>query len=194
MSKRKDMNFFKKRKNKISASLMKEIWSYFFVVIATILISFVLVMSVGLKTSMIGISMEPNLFNGQELFVNRFVYKLSAPKQGDPVVFYPNGSKSTHYYIKRIIAVPGDTVHITDGMIYVNGIPYGTEKYDKVAQAGIAENEITLASDEYFVLGDNVNNSEDSRSANVGLVKRDNIVGKVWFHMAAQGSSMGFMQ
>ena len=71
-------------------------------------------------------------------------------------------------------------MEIKDGRLYVNGNKV-TEEYDKMAEAGIAENPLTLASGEYFVLGDNRNASEDSRSANIGPVKSKDIIGKVWF-------------
>ena len=89
----------------------------------------------------------------------------------------------------------GETVQIKDERLYINGVlAEEDEGYDKMADAGITENEITLGSDEYFVLGDNRNNSEDSRSGNIGPIKRDNIVGKAWFHMASAGDGMGFIK
>lgn len=193
MSKRKGLSFYKKKK-KLSASVIHEIWSYVFLVFATILIAFVLVYSIGMKTNVIGVSMEPQLYNGQSILVNRLGYKIFAPKAGDVVVFLPNGNKNSHFYVKRVIAVPGNKVQIKEGKLYVNSVLYEGVDYDKIADPGIAENEITLESDEFFVLGDNVNNSEDSRSGNIGAVKRKDIIGKVWFHMAAGDTSVGFMK
>ncbi len=192
MAKRKELTFYQKKK-KISAALMKEIWSYIFLITATILVSFVLVFSVGMKTSVIGVSMEPALYNGQEILVNRFGYKLFSPKAGDVVVFLPGGNQNSHYYVKRVAAEPGDTVVIREGVLYVNSVPYTKAELDKIADPGILENELTLEKDEYFVIGDNINNSEDSRSGNIGPVKADSIIGKVWFHMASAGSGMGFI-
>lgn len=193
MSKRKGLSFYKKKK-KLSASVIREIWSYTFLVFATILIAFVLVYSIGMKTNVIGVSMEPQLYNGQAILVNRLGYKIFPPRTGDVVVFLPNGNKNSHFYVKRVIAVPGDKVLIKEGKLYVDGKLYEGVDYDKIADPGIAENEITLESDEFFVLGDNVNNSEDSRSGNIGAVKRKDIIGKVWFHMAAGDTSVGFMK
>ena len=192
MAKRKGLTFYQKKK-KISAALMKEILSYIFLITATILVSFVLVFSVGMKTSVIGVSMEPALYNGQEILVNRFGYKLFSPKAGDVVVFLPGGNQNSHYYVKRVAAEPGDTVVIREGVLYVNSVPYTKAELDKIADPGILENELTLEKDEYFVIGDNINNSEDSRSGNIGPVKADSIIGKVWFHMASAGSGMGFI-
>ena len=68
------------------------------------------------------------------------------------------------------------------------------EALDQMIDAGIAQNELTLAADEYFVLGDNRNSSEDSRSGNIGAVKKENIIGKAWFHMASENESMGLIE
>ena len=192
MARRKGLNFYKKKK-KISAALMKEIWSYIFLILASILVAFVLVFSIGMKTSVIGVAMEPSLYNGQEILVNRFVYRLFSPKAGDVVVFLPGGNQNSHYYVKRVAAEPGDSVVIREGILYVNNVPYQGVNLDKIADAGILENELILEKDEYFVIGDNINNSEDSRSGNIGPVKADSIIGKVWFHMASAGSGMGFV-
>lgn len=193
MSKRKGLSFYKKKK-KLSASVIHEIWSYIFLVFATILIAFVLVYSIGMKTNVIGVSMEPQLYNGQSILVNRLGYKIFPPRAGDVIVFLPNGNKNSHFYVKRVVAVPGNKVCIKEGKLYVNGTLYEGMEYDKIADSGIAEHEITLESDEFFVLGDNVNNSEDSRSGNIGAVNRKDIIGKVWFHMAAGDTSVGFMK
>lgn len=147
-----------------------------------------------MRTKVIGSSMEPKLYNGQEILVNRFVYKLLPPRQDDIAVFLPNGNKNSHYYVKRVVAVPGDVVQIKDGQLFVNNVVYGATFYDKISEAGILETPITLENDEFCLLGDNINNSEDSRFANIGMVKREDIVGKVWFHMAAEGVGMGLME
>ena len=193
MARRKGLSFRQKKK-KISAGIIKEIWNYVFFIAASVLVAFVLVFSIGMKTSMLGVSMEPALYNGQEVLVDRFIYRLLSPSVGDTIVFWPNGNQNTHYYIKRIAAKPGDTVSVVGGVLYVNGEPYDGVELDKIADAGILENELTLEDDEYFVIGDNINNSEDSRSGNIGAVKKDNIIGKVWFHLAAGDSPIGFME
>ena len=108
MRRRKGLSFYQKKK-KISASVMKEIWNVIFITIACWMLAFVLMFCFGMRTTVIGVSMEPSLYNGQHILVNRFVYKLSSPKNGDIVVFLPNGNSNTHYYVKRVIAVPGDT-------------------------------------------------------------------------------------
>lgn len=192
MAKHKGLSFYKKKKNKISAQTLHEIIGWLFGIFVSILIAFVLTTSIGMQTSMIGVSMEPELYNGQKILVNRFIYKLSSPKRGDVIVFLPNGNQNAHYYVKRVVALPGETVQIKGGRLYVNGT-IEEEEYDKMADAGIAENELTLGEGEFFVLGDNRNSSEDSRSGNLGAIPKTNIVGRAWFHMGSGKAGMGFV-
>ena len=191
--KRKGLSFYEKKK-KINASVVKEIFGMLFETFAAVFLAAVLVYSVGMRTNMIGVSMEPSLYNGQKVLVNRLIYKLSAPKRNDVIVFLPGGNQNVHYYVKRVVAVPGQKVQIIDGMLYVDGIPEENEAYDKMEDAGIAENEILLGDDEYFVLGDNRNSSEDSRSGNIGPVSRESVYGKAWFHMGGGGDGMGLVK
>ena len=115
-------------------------------------------------------------------------------KAGDVIVFLPNGNENAHYYVKRVVAVPGQTVLIEDGVLYVDGEAYGDESMDLIASPGIAENEVVLGADEYFVLGDNCNNSEDSRSANIGPVHKSTIIGKAWFHFGNADEGWGLVR
>lgn len=194
MGKNKGLSFYK-RKKKVSSNLVKEIFSWIFGILTSIFLAYVIVFCVGMTTSVIGVSMEPGLYNGQTIFVNRFIYRLMTPKTGDVVVFLPNGNPNSHYYIKRVAAGPGDKVQIINGALYVNGeSAEAGEDYDKMADSGIAVNEITLLSGEYFVLGDNRNNSEDSRSANIGVVNEKDIIGKAWFHLSGGEDGIGFIK
>lgn len=174
------LNFGRRRK-KLNIPLLKEIITWSVEIAIVLVMAFVLVYFVGLRTSVVGSSMSDTLEAGDEILVNRFVYKVTAPKRGDVIVFLPNGNKKSHYYVKRVIGVPGDTIQIKNGILYVNGEEYKeTPERDKMDEAGLAKEEITVGEDEYFVLGDNRNNSEDSRYANIGNVKREYIIGKVW--------------
>ncbi len=194
MARHKGLSFYEKKK-RISREMIREIFVTLFYCFAAILVAFVIVFSVGMKISVIGVSMEPALYNGQEVLINRFSYKILAPKRGDVIAFLPNGNTNSHYYLKRVIGLPGERVQIIGGYVYINGEPLGEdETYDKIADAGIAETEISLGSDEYFVLGDNRNASEDSRSGNIGPVKRETITGKVWFKMPQGEDSMGVVK
>lgn len=128
-----------------------------------------------------GHSMEPTLHNAERLFVNKFIYRFTEPQRGDVVVFrYP--ADESRKFIKRVIGLPGDVVAIEDGTVYVNGKaldePYIAEKPYRGFPASV------VPEGTYFVLGDNRNNSEDSRYPDVGFVPRKNIVGKafvVWW-------------
>ena len=195
MSKRnKGLHFYKRRKT-ISVGLLREIGSWVFFFVLAVLIAFVFVYSAGLKTSVIGASMEPCLYNGQSVLINKISYSFGEPKRGDVIVFLPNGNENTHYYIKRVIGLPGETGTISDGRIYLDGYFYEeSDSYDTIEDGGIAEKGIKLGEEEYFVLGDNRNNSEDSRSANVGAVKEDTIAGKAWFKLGNSIDMIGFIE
>ena len=192
MRRKKGLCFYKRRK-KVSSDAIREISNYFFGIGLALLMAFFLVYSFGMRTSVIGVSMENTLYNGQMVLVNKIAYLLFSPKAGDIVVFLPNGNANTHYYVKRVVATPGDKVEFRDGRLYVNDIMEENEQYDKVADPGIAEEAVTVGEDEFFVLGDNRNNSEASRSGNIGLVKRDLIEGKVWFQLGHENQGMGFV-
>lgn len=127
-------------------------------------------------------SMEPTLSVGDRFFMNRVVYKLSSPKRGDIIVFRTNASDDAALHIRRVIGLPGETVQIRDGQIYIDGELYDESRdFPEITNPGLAENGVSLKAGEYFVLGDNRNNSEDSRYADIGMVKKRYIVGKIWF-------------
>lgn len=189
---RRGLSFYH-RKKIISASLVREIASWIVIVFLAVFLAVMLTWAVGLRTSVIGVSMEPALTNGQSILINRFSYMLFDPKEGDVIVFLPNGNENAHYYVKRVAAVGGQKVQIRDGVLYVDGEAYGSEDMDLIAAASIAENEVVLASDEVFVIGDNINSSEDSRSANIGPVKKSTIIGKAWFHLGNGSEGWGFI-
>ncbi len=193
MARHKGLTFYEKKK-RISKEMVREILTTAFYCFAAVLLATVIVFLVGMKISVIGVSMEPALYNGQEVLINRFIYKLFAPERGDVVAFLPNGNQNSHYYLKRVVGLPGEHVQIIGGYVYIDGeLLEEDDSYDKIADPGIADNEIILGSDEYFVLGDNRNNSEDSRSGNIGAVSRSTITGKAWFHLSCDEDDMGFI-
>ena len=146
------------------------------------LFAFVAVWYFGQRVSTVGDSMSPVLRNGDVVLVNRIVYNATTPKRGDVIVFKPKGNENDHYYIKRIVGLPGETIEIIENRVYIDGErleeDYETTNIDDV---GVVDEKLKLAGDEYFVLGDNREQSEDSRDADVGNVKREYIYGKAWF-------------
>lgn len=193
MRRRKGGLNFARRKKKVNMAIVKEVSIWTIEIVLTLTMAFTFVYFVGLRTSVVGQSMAGTLSGGDEILVNRFIYKVTNPKPNDIVVFLPNGNEKSHYYVKRVIAVPGDTVLIEDGVIYVNGEPFQEEiQAGSIEEAGLAAEELTLGAEEYFVLGDNRNNSEDSRYANIGNIKKEYMIGKAWFYIASWGD-MGFL-
>ena len=180
---RSSLNFGRTRR-KFNVERFKYIMTWIVEIAAVILLAFVLVSTFGIRTSVVGQAMSDTLENGDEVFINKLV---KSPDSGDVIVFLPNGNEKSHYYIRRVIGVPGDVVQIKDGAVYINGELYN-EKIDVAAMedAGIAGEEIVLGEDEYFVLGDNRNNSEDSRYANIGNIKKEYIVGLAWYRVKSE--------
>lgn len=170
----------------------KKIFSNLFILILCIAIAFgmagLITNYVVFQSTVEGISMQPVLKNNDSIIIDKFSYIIDSPKRYDIVVFpveksIVSGEKN--YFIKRIIGLPGETVYIDDGKVYINGTLLKSEKYGKelIKDAGTAATPQTLGSDEYFVLGDNRNMSTDSRSDTVGLVKRKDIIGKAVFRI-----------
>ena len=178
---RRSLSFHEKPKKKFNKQLFYEVLSWGFGIVLAVFLSFVIIMFFGIKTSMVGSSMEPVIYNGQNVLINRVAFNLSSPKRGDIIVFKPNGNKNSHLYIKRVIGLPGETIQIINGKVYINGSVYSDDVAIDTKEAGIATSEVQLDTDEYFVLGDNRTNSEDSRSANIGNVKTSMIEGKAWY-------------
>ena len=157
--------------------IVKELFGWIVFIVVVVVASYLIVTFVGQRTEVSGSSMETTLSSGDQLIVDKISYRFRDPKRYDIVVFPYRYEEST-YYIKRIIGLPGETVQIVDGMVYINGSPlnehYGNEV---IEDPGSAAEPITLGDDEYFVLGDNRNNSQDSRASNVGLIHRDELLG-----------------
>lgn len=155
------------------------------IVVAVILVAFLLVFTFFTSVKMAGVSMRPTIEDETNLLINRGRYLFMKPSHNHIVAFESLSNEQDTIYVKRVVAVPGDTVVIKGGRLFVNG-----EKYDDVADtesitySGLAETQLTLGEDEYFVLGDNRNNSEDSRYQSIGLISKKQIKGKVWFKLS----------
>lgn len=160
--------------------IVKELFGWIVFIIVVVAASYLIVTFVGQRTEVSGSSMETTLSDGDQLIVDKISYRFRDPKRYDIVVF-PYRYEENTYYIKRIIGLPGETVQISDGEVYINGARlnehYGNEV---IEDPGSAAEPITLGDDEYFVLGDNRNNSQDSRASNVGLIHRDELLGRAW--------------
>ncbi len=182
-------------KKKITSQIIREVLSWVFYTVVAIVIAAMLVYGFGKNVELVGDSMEPSLYSGQEVLINKVSTYLTGPGRGDIIAFLPNGNTNSHYYVKRVVAMPGETVQIIDGALYINGTEQvgDSDAYDKMEEAGIAASPIKLGSDEYFVLGDNRNSSEDSRSANIGIVKESWILGTAWYVYGGEQGTSGFI-
>ena len=139
-------------------------------------------------------SMEPTISVGDRYFMNRVIYRVSSPKRGDVIVFRTNASDDAAVHIRRVIGLPGETVQIVDGQILINGETYKEGRdFPVISNPGMASSPVTLESGEYFVLGDNRNNSEDSRYGSIGKVNKKYITGKLWFKLFPV-KSIGFFE
>lgn len=133
------------------------------------------------RAHIIGNSMNDLLKNGQTVLINRIPYAVSSPRRFDVIAFEASGVNSSRVYVKRIIGLPGETVQIKNGSVYINGQKLENDIIsDDIMTAGLVAEPVMLGADEYFVLGDNCNNSEDSRFSNIAMVKKSNIIGSVW--------------
>lgn len=163
----------KKRK-----SVLREFFNWIIYLAIVCAVVYLIVHFVGERTEVKGDSMYPALCDGDNLIVDKITYRFSDPKRFDIVVF-PFRYQEDTFYIKRVIGLPGETVQIFEGEIYINGKkladPYGQEL---ISNPGLASEPITLGENEYFVLGDNRNNSTDSREPSVGKIDREQIVGR----------------
>ena len=139
-------------------------------------------------------AMEPTLSVGDRFFVNRVVYKFSSPKRGDLIVFKTSGSDDAALHISRVIGLPGETIQISDGKVLINGEVYEENgNFPDISNGGLAADSVSLESGEYIVLGDNRNNSEDSRYGDIGNINRKYIVGKLWFTISPREKT-GFLK
>lgn len=168
----------KKDKKPEEVNIVKELLSLIIYIGIVVLICYFILNFVGCRSKVDGSSMNPTLEDKDNLWVDKLSYTFGDPKRFDIIIF--NYDENTTY-VKRVIGLPGETVRIDqNGNIYING-KLLKENYGKetILNNGRAGSEVYLGSDEYFVLGDNRNNSIDSRWSDVGNVSREDIVGKV---------------
>lgn len=165
-------------------------------VIAAISIAWFIVWGFGQNQVMVGQSMQPTIEPDETVAIDRIAYHFNYPERYDVILYYNEDVIADDYEaskdndvvpevsIKRIIGLPGETVRIADGRVYINEVPLddGSE-FNRISLAGIADKPIKLDEDEYFVVGDNHQASEDSRYEKIGNIARYRIIGKVWLRL-----------
>ena len=164
--------------------VLREILNTSLYLLGVLCLVYLVIHFVGQRTQVQGSSMEPTLSTEDNLNVDKLSYRFRDPERYDIIVF-PFLQKEETYFIKRIIGLPGETVQIDEeGNIYVDGVVL-EESYGKevIANPGRACDPIKLGKDEYFVLGDNRNDSVDGRDPSVGNIKRENIIGRAWLRI-----------
>lgn len=177
LGKRQEVDLTEEEKPK---SLIQELLGMLLYIGIVLAITFLIITYVGQRTHVSGSSMENTLSHGDNLIVDKITYRFKDPERFDIIVF-PFQYQENTYYIKRIIGMPGETIQIVDGTIYIDGQvlkeSYGREV---IRDPGLAAEPVTLGEDEYFVMGDNRNESADSRDPSVGLIHRKDIIGRAW--------------
>ena len=163
--------------------IMKELGSWILYILIIVALTILINTFVGQRTHVKGQSMEPTLHNNDNLIVDKISYRFRDPRRFDIIVF-PFNEETDTYYIKRIIGLPGETVQIIDGKVYINNAMLGEDYGNEIMlNPGIADQPILLGDDEYFVLGDNRNHSSDSRDPNVGVQHRDHLLGRAFIRI-----------
>lgn len=161
---------------------------YVIEIIIAIILAWLIVNLCLKKVTMIGSSMENTLSGGQEVIVNTFFKNFFSPGRNSVIAFYPERQSSSNstlsdsnILIRRVVGLPGETVYIKDGYVYINdSVLEDSYEFDRNVSSGQAEQSIKLDEDEYFVLSDKRSDLDDSRSASFTKVKKDNILGTVF--------------
>ncbi len=168
-----------KKKRRKRAKIIKELASYAIVILAAFILASVtnrfLIVNARIPTG----SMIPTIMEGDRIIGNRIAYMSSEPKRGDIIVFYYPDDE-TEKYVKRIIGLPGETVYIADGLVYIDGQPLDESDYLTITTAGVS-GPFVVPEDSYFVMGDNRNSSWDSRFWKNTFVHKDKIIAKAEF-------------
>lgn len=161
--------------------ILRELGGWIVYILIIIGLTYLIITFVGQRTRVSGSSMETTLSDGDNLIVDKLSYRFKEPKRFDIIVF-PYKHEANTYYIKRIIGLPGETVQVIDGYVYIDGEFLESDIYgaEVMQSADMAAEPILLGEDEYFVLGDNRNHSSDSRDPSVGVLNREDLIGRAW--------------
>ena len=164
--------------------ILGELGGWLVYILLIIGLTYLIITFVGQRTMVSGSSMETTLQDGDNLIVDKISYRFRDPKRYDIIVF-PYKYEEDTYYIKRIIGMPGETVQIRDGYVYIDGKRLISDIYgkEKIKDPQTAAEPVTLGDDEYFVMGDNRNHSMDSRDPGVGVLTRKAEPGCVSIHL-----------
>ena len=182
VSKKKSSLDFNRRRTHFEIGSLKPLVILLAEIALVVALAFGVVEAFGIRLTVPGESMEPTLSSGDVVLMDRLMIKLLHPATNDVVVFLPPNNMSAQYSIKRVVATPGDTVQVKNGKIYVDGeVFHDKAETESIVDPGLAVGEITLEENEYFVVGDNRNNSEDSRYETIGNIHREDIIGRAWF-------------
>lgn len=162
-------------------SILRELGGWIVYILLIIGLTYFIITFVGQRTRVSGSSMETTLQNGDNLIVDKISYRFRDPKRYDIIVF-PYKYEENTYYIKRIIGMPGETVQIKDGYVYIDGERLLSDIYgnELIKDPQTAADPITLKENEYFVMGDNRNHSMDSRDPSVGVLTKEDLIGRAW--------------
>ena len=190
----RENKYITKAKEKLEDKKVRGVLRLVFEIIVTLAFAALVGIAMFQSVTMQESSMEPTISVGDRYFMNRVIYRVSSPKRGDVIVFRTNASDDAALHIRRVIGLPGETVQIVDGQILINGETYKEGRdFPVISNPGMASSPVTLESGEYFVLGDNRNNSEDSRYGSIGKVNKKYITGKLWFKLFPV-KSIGFFE
>ena len=172
---------FRKRRSKPDIRKIRRVFILILEIAAVVFAAYLVISAFCTQVVMTEESMEPQLMAQDRLLIDRVIYRMKDPKQGDVVAFSSSGDLSGRYSVKRVVATPGQKVSIKGGVIYVDDKIYtAPAQTTTIRDAGLATSEITLGKDEYFLLGDNRDVSEDSRYTSVGNILKRQIRGKIW--------------
>ncbi len=170
------------KKEKSGKTLAYEVITFIRDLAIILLVFWLVTHFIGEKTNVIGKSMEPHIHDGDFFILNKLTYRFSDPERFDIVVFPYNNTKSN--YIKRVIGLPGDTVDFSEGKILINGQLLDENfGYEPIKVLGNQEFPLIVPEGEYFVMGDNRNESSDSRYQDVGTIAKKKLLGKTWLRI-----------
>ncbi len=184
MNKGISFDFEKESKRPLVMRILIEVFIWAAQLAAVIFLAYFIINYALEKTEMVGVSMETTLVDKDQVIINKFSYRVAEPKRFDVIVFKQSGKEHSYYDIKRIIALPGEKIKIQEGIVYINEEPVEEiVNVELMDNYGLADEGITLEENEYFVLGDNRNNSEDSRFASIGMIRRNEIIGEAFIRL-----------